>query len=138
MNLQQKLKKRYSVTLRATAAASDADKARLISKTDLVFCTAKAGIQVLNASVLEDATQLKVAGDVNAVAPLGIEGINIMDSGEPLIHASNSKGAVAIGALAVGNVKYRLQQALLKETLESDNPVYLDFRNAFTGARKLI
>jgi len=130
-------KERYGVELRATAAASDADKARLISNADIVFCTAKAGIQVLNASVLEDAKQLKVAGDVNAVPPLGIEGIGIMDSGEPLTHATNSKGAVAIGALAVGNVKYQLQQALLTETL-ADKPVYLDFRNAFAGAQKLV
>ncbi len=131
-------KERYGVELRATAAASDADKARLISNADIVFCTAKAGIQVLNASVLEDAKQLKVAGDVNAVPPLGIEGIGIMDFGEPLTHATNSKGAVAIGALAVGNVKYQLQQALLTETLETEKPVYLDFRNAFDGAQKLV
>lgn len=130
-------KERYGVELRATAAASDADKARLLSNADLVFCTAKAGIQVLNASVLEDAKQLKVAGDVNAVPPLGIEGVGIMDFGEPLTHATNSKGAVAIGALAVGNVKYQLQQALLTETL-ADKPVYLDFRNAFDGAQKLV
>jgi len=131
-------KQRYGVELRATAAASDADKARLISNADLVFCTAKAGIQVLNASVLADAKQLKVAGDVNAVPPLGIEGIGIMDFGEPLTHATNSQGAVAIGALAVGNVKYQLQQALLTETLEAEKPVYLDFRNAFGGAQKLV
>lgn len=131
-------KKRYGVTLRATTAASDADKARLLSDADVVFCTAKAGIQVLNASVLADAKQLKVAGDVNAVAPLGIEGVELMDNGAPLKLATASPNAVAIGALAVGNVKYKLQQSLLKETLESDKPVYLDFRNAFDGARKLV
>ncbi|PHS30529.1 MAG: methylenetetrahydromethanopterin dehydrogenase [Methylophaga sp.] len=131
-------KERYGVELTATAAASDADKARLISNADVVFCAAKAGIEVLNKSVLADAKQLKVAGDVNAVAPLGIAGIGIMDAGEPLVHAINSKGAVGIGALAVGNVKYQLQQALLEETLNGDKPVYLDFRNAFDGARKLV
>jgi len=131
-------KSRYGVDLAATTAASDADKARLISNADLVFCTAKAGIQVLNSSVLSDAKQLKVAGDVNAVPPLGIEGLGIMDFGEPLTFANNAKGAVGIGALAVGNVKYQLQNALLTETLEAEKPVYLDFRNAFDGARKLV
>jgi methylene-tetrahydromethanopterin dehydrogenase len=131
-------KKRYGVELRATTAASDADKARLVSDAEAVFCTAKAGIQVLNASVLTDAQNLKVAGDVNAVPPLGIEGIELMDSGAPLVHAKNSPNAVGIGALAVGNVKYKLQQALLRETLEAEKPVYLDFRNAFEGARKLV
>jgi len=138
LDFAKEAKTRYDVSLRATAAASDADKARLLSNADLVFCTAKAGIQVLNSSVLEDAKQLKVAGDVNAVSPLGIEGLGIMDSGEPLVHAVNSKGAVGIGALAVGNVKYKLQNALLKETLNAEKPVYLDFRNAFDGARQLV
>ena len=131
-------KERYDVDLQATTAASDADKARLIADADVVFCTAKAGIQVLNASVLSDAKQLKVAGDVNAVPPLGIEGVELMDFGTPLVHASQSEGAVGIGSLAVGNVKYKLQQALLKKTLESDGPVYLDFRAAFDGARKIV
>jgi methylene-tetrahydromethanopterin dehydrogenase len=131
-------KRRYNVDLTATTAASDADKARLIADADVVFCAVKAGIQVLSASVLSDAKQLKVAGDVNAVPPLGIEGIKLMDSGEPLVHAINSEGAVAVGALAVGNVKYNLQHELLRQTLESDGPVYLDFRDAFENARKLV
>jgi len=136
--LANEAKERYGVDLIGTTAASDADKARLISNADVVFCTAKAGVQVLNASVLEDAKQLKVVGDVNAVAPLGVEGLGLMDSGEPLVHATNCPGAVGVGALAVGNVKYQLQNTLLEETLIAEKPVYLDFRNAFDGARKLV
>lgn len=138
LEFAEEAKRRYGVELRGTTAASDADKARLLSDADVVFSAAKAGIQVLNASVLRDAEQLKVAGDVNAVSPLGIEGVKLMDFGAPLIHAKNSPDAVGIGALAVGDVKYKLQQALLRETLESEKPVYLDFRNAFEGARKLV
>jgi methylene-tetrahydromethanopterin dehydrogenase len=40
--------------------------------------------------------------------------------------------------LAVGNVKYKLQHELLRQTLENDKPVYLDFRNAFKDAQKLV
>lgn len=138
LEFAEEAKRRYGVDLRGTTAASDADKARLLANADVVFCTAKAGIQVLNASVLEDAKKLKVAGDVNAVSPLGIEGIKLMDFGAPLEYAKNAPEAVGIGALAVGDVKYKLQQALLRETLESEKPVYLDFRNAFEGARKLV
>jgi methylene-tetrahydromethanopterin dehydrogenase len=109
----------------------------LISKSDVIFCTAKAGIQVIGASVLDEATHLKVAGDVNAVPPLGIEGIKRSDMGAPLIHAINAPGAVGIGALAVGNVKYQLQHALLKLMLATEQPVYLDFRDAFSKAREI-
>ncbi len=128
----------YDIKLRGTYASSDADKARLVSHADIVFCTAKAGIQVLNADILTDGKQLKVAGDVNAVPPLGIEGIELNHFGEPLVHATGTKGAVGVGALAIGNVKYKLQQALLKLTLETDKPVFLDFREAFTRARELV
>ncbi|MFH0340596.1 MAG: NAD(P)-dependent methylenetetrahydromethanopterin dehydrogenase [Chromatiales bacterium] len=125
-------------SVRATYASSDADKAFLLSSTDVVFSTAKAGIEVLNAAVLAHARQLKVAGDVNAVPPLGIEGIKIKDFGAPLKYATASKGAVGIGALAVGDVKYKLQQALLRAMLEAEQPVYLDFRDAFQRARCLV
>ncbi len=128
---------RFGCTLKGTYASSEADKARLLAHADIVFCTAKAGIQVLGKDVLDDAKQLKVAGDVNAVPPLGIEGIKRNDMGTPLVHAINAKGAVGIGALAVGNVKYQLQNILLKLLLETDKPLYLDFRDAFNKAREL-
>ena len=131
-------KRRFNVDLAATIAVSDEDKARLITDADIIFCTAKAGIQVLSASVLSSAKKLKVAGDVNAVPPLGIEGIKVMDSGVLLTHAINSKGAVAIGALAVGNVKYNLQHQLLRQTLETKSPIYIDFRGAYECAKELV
>lgn len=134
----QEYNTRCGSTLVGTYASSDADKARLLSQADIVFCTAKAGIQVLNASVLSDATQLKVAGDVNAVPPLGIEGIKRSHNGEPLLHAVNSPGAVGIGALAVGDIKYKLQNALLASLLATETPLYLDFRAAFEQARRLV
>ncbi|MGH8584078.1 MAG: NAD(P)-dependent methylenetetrahydromethanopterin dehydrogenase [Gammaproteobacteria bacterium] len=122
--------------LRGTFAGSDADKAFLVARADLVFCAAKAGIEVLSGEVLSHAKQLKVAADVNAVPPLGIEGIQLKDNGAPLRYAST--GAVGIGALAAGDVKYQLQQALLHAMLESEAPVYLDFRDAFQKARRLV
>lgn len=128
----------YEINLRGTYASSDADKARLVSHADIVFCTAKAGIQVLNADILADGKQLKVAGDVNAVPPLGIEGIELNHFGESLVHATGTEDAVGVGALAIGNIKYKLQQALLKLTLETDKPVFLDFREAFSRAREIV
>lgn len=126
--------RRCQSTLTGAAAGSAEEKALLIADTDIIFCTAKAGIQVLSTEVLSHAKQLKVAGDVNAVPPAGIAGIGANDSGIPL----NTEGATGIGALAVGNVKYQLQHKLLKLTLETDKPVYLDFRNAFAKAQEIV
>ena len=130
--------RRFACTLKAAVAGNDTDKAKLIADVDIVFCAAKAGIQVLSAAVLKDALQLKVAGDVNAVPPLGIEGVKRNDMGVPLVHAVNAKDAVGVGALAVGNVKYQLQHEMLKLMLETDKPLYLDFRQAFDKAREFV
>jgi methylene-tetrahydromethanopterin dehydrogenase len=130
--------RRFACTLKGACASSEADKAKLAANVDIIFCAAKAGIQVLSSAVLKEARQLKVAGDVNAVPPLGIEGIKRSDSGMPLIHAINAQGAVGVGALAVGNVKYQLQNEMLKFMLKTDKPVYLDFREAFNKARNIV
>ncbi len=125
-------------TMKGTVAASDADKAYLLASVDVVFCTAKAGVEILSDSILADTKSLKVAGDVNAVPPLGIRGLDLQDFGEPLTHAVAADGAIGIGALAVGHIKYRTQQALLKLLLETDKPVFIDFREAFNTARELV
>jgi methylene-tetrahydromethanopterin dehydrogenase len=130
--------RRFGCTLRGACASSEADKVKLVSDVDIIFCAAKAGVLVLSSAVLKEAKQLKVAGDVNAVPPLGIEGIKRNDSGAPLIHAINAQGAVGVGALAVGNVKYQLQNELLKLMLKTDKSLYLDFREAFNKARDLV
>jgi methylene-tetrahydromethanopterin dehydrogenase len=137
LEVAKEYNQRFGCSLKGTLASSEADKARLVAHADIIFCTAKAGIQVISKDILDDAKQLKVAGDVNAVPPQGIEGIKRNDMGTPLIHAINSPGAVGIGALAVGNVKYQLQSVLLKQMLETDKPLYLDFRDAFNKAREL-
>jgi methylene-tetrahydromethanopterin dehydrogenase len=130
--------RRFGCTLKGACASSEADKASLVANVDIIFCAAKAGVQVLSSAVLKEARQLKVAGDVNAVPPLGIEGIKRSDSGIPLIHATNTQGAVGVGALAVGNVKYQLQNEMLKLMLKTEKPVYLDFREAFNKARDIV
>lgn len=130
--------RRFKSSLIGACATTDEQKIDLIGDVDIIFCTAKAGIQVLSGKIMEHASQLKVAGDVNAVPPMGIEGIKRSDFGKPVLAAVNSPGAVGVGALAVGDIKYQLQNKLLKAMLDTDTPLYLDFRDAFTGAREIL
>ncbi len=129
--------RRFGSTLEGNCARNDAEKAELVADTDIIFCTAKAGIQVISGAVLKAANQLKVAGDVNAVPPLGIEGIKRNDRGVPLLLAENAQGAVGVGSLAIGNVKYQLQNTMLNLMLTTDKPLYMDFRQAFSKAREI-
>lgn len=119
-------------------AAADADKAELIKTTDVVYATAAAGIEVLNAELVASAPQLKVAADVNAVPPSGIAGLDAFHNGTPI--EGSSSNAVGIGALAIGNIKYQAQNRLLKMMIEhaDDTHVYLHFEHAFDVAREYI
>ena len=82
------------------------------------------------------AGNLKVAADVNAVPPSGIAGLGVMDNAAPI--DDSPSGAVGIGALAIGNVKYQTQNMLLKQMRETDKPIYLHFEHAFEVAREYV
>ncbi|MCU7847487.1 MAG: methylenetetrahydromethanopterin dehydrogenase [Candidatus Thiodiazotropha sp. (ex Lucinoma kastoroae)] len=127
---------RYGSTLAGADGSNDSLIAQLLTRADVVFNTAKAGIQVLSKTHLQSAHRLKVACDVNAVPPEGIEGVGVMDDAVPI--AGSSSGAVGIGALTVGNVKYHTQHLLLKQMYESDTHEYLDFNMAFKVARSYV
>jgi methylene-tetrahydromethanopterin dehydrogenase len=124
----------------AIEGAADADKGQLVQTADVVFATAAAGVEVLGAERVTSAPRLKVAADVNAVPPSGIAGLEAHHKGTP-IEGSRS-GAVGIGALAIGNIKYKTQHRLLHQMRhqmrQTDRPVYLHFEHAFDIARTLV
>jgi methylene-tetrahydromethanopterin dehydrogenase len=115
-------------------AADHIDK--LLPETDVIFATAKAGIQVLSEEQVASATKLKVAADLNAVPPAGIAGISLLDNGVPL--AASKSGAVGIGPLAIGDIKYQTQQKLLTQMYTGGTPLYLHFEDAFEVAMKKV
>lgn len=127
------IKARFGVSIRPVDASSDAAKTALVADTEVALATAKAGIQVLGPEHLALAARLMVAADLNAVPPAGIEGIGIMDDGKPLVAASGH--AMGIGPLAIGNIKYKLQQGLLQAMLRTDSPLYLGFAECLREAR---
>ncbi len=105
---------------------------KLLQDADVIFATAKAGVQILNEKQITSAVKLKVATDLNPVPPAGIAGINLYDNGTP-INGSQS-GAVGIGPLTIGNVKYHTQQELLIQMHNAERPLYLHFEEAFKVA----
>lgn len=117
-------------------AGADADKAEFMQTTDIVFATGAAGIELLSAELIAAAPRLKVAADVNAVPPAGIAGVDPFHDGDPL--PNSQSGAVGIGALAIGNIKYQAQIRLLKKMIDWDEPIYLHYEHAFQVAREYI
>jgi len=120
----------------AIEAGADGDKAEYIKTADVVFATGAAGIELLSAELIASAPQLKVAADVNAVPPAGIAGVDAFHNGDPI--KGSISGAVGLGALAIGNIKFQTQNMLLKKMISTEKPVYLHFEHAFETAREYI
>ncbi len=108
----------------------------LLADAEVLLGTAKAGVQVASVAQLQGCVNLKVAADLNAVPPAGIAGIALGDQGAPLV--CGASGAVGIGALAIGNIKYQVMHGLFEHMLHAERAVYLDFRDAFVFARERV
>lgn len=129
----------YAINLQAVDGSTDAKKADVLVQTDIAICAAAAGVQVISLEQLTQAKRLKIVADVNAVAPNGIQGVDVGHDGV-LIAGTAIYG---IGALAIGQLKYATQHQLLRQMLpqEQDKPQekikYLEFMAAFNLAREL-
>ena len=74
---------------------------------------------------------LKVAVDLNAVPPLGIEGIEVDDEG------AKREGVVVFGAFGIGNFKTKLHKACVAR-LFTRNDLVLDAEVIADVARELV
>lgn len=102
---------------------------------DVILAAVAAGVQVVSEEHIKSASALKVVADVNAVPPSGIAGLDAMDDCK--VVEGSCSGAVGIGALVIGNVKYQTQHRLLREMRAADKPVFLHFGHAFGIAREI-
>lgn len=126
---------RFGSALQGVDGSSTAAIERVVADADVVVNTARAGVRVLDARVLSRARDLVVAADVNAVPPLGIEGVGVHDLGKSI---ETVPQAVGIGALAIGDVKYKVHTRLLQLMYESESALYLSHAEAFEVARSLL
>jgi methylene-tetrahydromethanopterin dehydrogenase len=126
---------RFGVRMKGGENCSEVAVLALLQDADVVIGASKAGIRILSKEQLKKAPRLRVAADVNAVPPLGIEGVKVHDMGKTLEFTPQQ--AVGIGALAIGNVKYKVHYRLFQMMIEADNPIYIDHEMAFEVAREI-
>jgi methylene-tetrahydromethanopterin dehydrogenase len=132
--LAESAKKRFGVEIGHADGSSEAANSAALGDAEIVLSAPRAGVRVLSKDQLAKASKLLVAADVNAVPPASLEGIGVQDDGKAIAGSQ----ALGIGALAIGGVKYKVQAGLLKRMIETDKPVYLDFRDAFDLARQIV
>ncbi len=131
-----RLAREHEVELEGIDGSSEAAIGAWLGGMNVVFSAAKAGVQVLGRALLADAAALEVVADANAVPPSGIEGVGAKDDGVPLETGGGT--ARAFGALAIGDVKYRVHTGLLQQMYESEQPVYLAHEEAHATARRIV
>lgn len=83
----------------------------------IVFAAGAAGVELLPRAVRNCAKSLRVAIDLNAVSPVGIEGIGVGDK------AVDQDGVVCYGAVGVGGTKMKIHKAAIRRLFETNDAV---------------
>jgi methylene-tetrahydromethanopterin dehydrogenase len=85
-----------------------------IRDAEIILAAGAGGIQLLSRSDLNKASKCKIVADINAIKPLGVEGLGSNDDGKEL-----KPGVYGIGALAIGKLKIKIEKEMItRATLE--------------------
>ena len=86
-------------------------------ETNLIIAAGAAGVKLIPAACWKPMKQLKVAIDLNAVPPAGIEDVDVMDK------ATEREGVLCYGAIGVGGTKMKIHKAALRQLFETNDLV---------------
>lgn len=104
---------RSQVTGVSTASPHDVEEA--CAGAEVLIAAGAARAQLLSAARRESLSALKVAIDLNAVPPVGLEGIGVTDK------AIERKGVICYGAIGVGGTKMKIHKACLAKLFEAND-----------------
>jgi hypothetical protein len=105
------------VQVEPVATATEADLQAALTGRALVLAAGAAGVVLLPRAVRTACPSLRVAIDLNAVPPLGIEGIEVADK------AVEREGVLCYGAISVGGIKMKIHRAAIAKLFESNDQV---------------
>ena len=103
--------------LEALGAESPADVTRALDGAELLIAAGAAGVQLVSKEQRKATRSLRVAVDLNAVPPLGIEGIEVQDKGV------EREGVIGYGAIGVGGLKMKIHKAAIARLFSSADAV---------------
>lgn len=126
------LANRYGVNVTGVFAPTSTKKHEILKKADVVFCAATRGARIIEKKSLKKLKLMKVLVDINAVPPLGIEGVELNDDMREI-----ALGIFGIGALTVGELKHKVETEILREARDNGKEVY-NYNRALQLARKLL
>jgi methylenetetrahydrofolate/methylenetetrahydromethanopterin dehydrogenase (NADP+) len=128
---RQFISARFDVEVEATALNDPSKLPELLDGADILLNSGPAGVQMVPKAAWTKVKTLKIAVDLNAVPPLGIEGVDVDDAGE------KREGVVVYGAFGVGNFKTKLHKACVAR-LFTRNDLVLDAEAIADVAREMV
>ena len=128
---RQFIRARFNVQVEAATMADPSALAGLLEGAEVLLNSGPAGVQMVPRRALTAVKTLKVAVDLNAVPPLGIEGVEVDDAG------AQRNGVTVFGAFGVGNFKTKLHKACVAR-LFTRNDLVLDAEAIADVARELV
>jgi methylenetetrahydrofolate/methylenetetrahydromethanopterin dehydrogenase (NADP+) len=124
------IRKRFDSTVRPIAMTGAAEAASVLEGAELLLNAGGAGICLVLRDAWMGRSGLRAAADVNAVPPLGIEGVEVTDNGV------DRNGVTVFGALGVGHLKMKVHKACIARLFER-NDLVLDAETIADVARRL-
>ena len=125
------IQERFQVAVDIVGMADSSEAARVLEGAEVVLSSGPAGVQMVPRSAWSGRKELKVIVDLNAVVPLGVEGVELTDEGV------ERDGVRAFGAFGVGNFKTKLHKACVAR-LFTQNDLVLDAEAIADVAREMI
>jgi hypothetical protein len=114
----------------AVATGTPAELQFALEGRDLVIAAGATGAVLLPRSVRSSYRELKVLVDLNAVPPLGIEGVEVTDK------AKERDGIICYGAIGVGDTKMKIHKAAIAKLFESNDQI-MDAEEVYALATSL-
>jgi hypothetical protein len=103
--------------LEPVATGSDDELKKAVHGQNLIVAAGAAGVQLLSHAARAACNELRVAIDLNAVPPLGIDGVEVGDK------AALRDGVFCYGAIGVGGSKMKIHKAAIAKLFEANNQV---------------
>jgi methylenetetrahydrofolate/methylenetetrahydromethanopterin dehydrogenase (NADP+) len=128
---RQFISARFNVHVEATTMSDPSQCAKILEGADVLLNSGPAGVLMAPKSAWTLQKSIKIVVDLNAVPPLGIEGVDVNDAGE------KREGVVAFGAFGVGNFKTKLHKACVAR-LFTRNDLVMDAEAIADVARQLV
>jgi methylene-tetrahydromethanopterin dehydrogenase len=119
--------------IRGVEAQTSEEVGKAIENSEIVLAGGAAGTQLLSLNILKEyGKKCRIVADINAIPPLGVEGLKSDLNGEEILPS-----IFGIGALTIGKLKNKIEAKLIERAAEETKGIF-DYKIAYEIAKKTI